>query len=538
MLKLRDLFNRLQRDTKGNTLAICAAAIIPLTAVIGSALDLSVAYMARSRLQNACDAGVLAGRQLMQGTTFNDSVRDEANKFFDFNFPEGTAGTTGLEFTVDQDATNGSQLLGSAEALVPTSLMRIFGYLNIPIEVACDATRDMGHNDIALVLDVTGSMAQNASGGGGSRIERLRTGAAGIYRALDSGDGSTTRFAMIPYSHTVNVARSLDNRDILVDQTHVDGRWNYRVCDTNGYQIWNCQDTSTTGTRPTTGVQTINGQSKYIYNRTFTHTGSKTVHISNSYWNNANGQYPGNRQGFRTSGDGCIEERPSIGTPTNEFQILSEISRADVDTRAGNGGNQEHLQFGRYDPFVQRGQTQEGCPAEASRLREYDTEDEFQTAVDAATARVTGGTYHDIGMLWGTRFISQTGIFAGNNANQGDNVTEIDGIPVNMHIVFMTDGELDTGPTLYSAYGVEDYQERLAGWGTQDQQHIDRFQSVCTVAKSMGVTVWVIALDVGNTGDIEDCATSGEHFYTSDGSDLEAVFERIGQGIGNLRLTR
>ena len=525
MLKLRDLFDRLRRDTRGNTLAICAAAIIPLTAVIGSALDLSVAYMARSRLQNACDAGVLAGRQFMQGTTFNQSVRDEANKFFDFNFPEGTAGTTDLDFTVYQDAANRSQLLGSADALVPTSLMRIFGYDNIPIDVACDATRDMGHNDIALVLDVTGSMAQNASGGGGTRIERLRTGAGGIYRALDSGDGSITRFAMVPYSHTVNVARSLMNKDILVDQTYVDGRWNYRICDTNGAQIWNCQNTSTTGTRPATGVRTINGQSKYVYNLTFTHTGSKTVHISNSYWNN-------------TSGDGCIEERPSIGTPTNEFNILTSISRADVDTRAGNGGNQEHLQFGRYDPFVQRGQTQEGCPAEATRLREYDTEDDFQAAVNAATSRVTGGTYHDIGMLWGTRFISRTGFFAGNNANQGDNVTEIDGIPVNMHIVFMTDGELDTGPTLYSAYGVETYQERLDTWGSQDQAHIDRFLSVCSVAKNMGVTVWVIALDVGNTADIEDCATSGEHFYTSDGSDLEAIFERIGQGIGNLRLTR
>lgn len=64
-MKLRDLLSRLRRDTKGNTLALCAAAIIPLTAIIGSALDLSVAYMARSRLQNACDAGVLAGRQYM-----------------------------------------------------------------------------------------------------------------------------------------------------------------------------------------------------------------------------------------------------------------------------------------------------------------------------------------------------------------------------------------------------------------------------------------------------------------------------------------
>ena len=54
----------------------------------------------------------------------------------------------------------------------------------------------------------------------------------------------------------------------------------------------------------------------------------------------------------------------------------------------------------------------------------------------------------------------------------------------------------------------------------------------------MGITVWVIALDVTDIDDIKDCATSADHFYTSDGSDLEEIFEKIGQGIGNLRLTR
>jgi Flp pilus assembly protein TadG len=540
-MNLSAFLKRLHRDTSGNTLAIAAAAIIPLTAVIGSALDLSVAYMTRSRLQNACDAGVLAGRQLMQGTTFNQAVEDEADKFFEFNFPDGTSGTTGVEFEVAQDQQNQSQLLGSASALVPTSLMKIFGYANIPLEVACDATRDMGHNDIALVLDVTGSMNENASGGGGTRIQRLRTGALGLYRALDSGDGSITRFGIVPYSHTVNVARSLMNRDILVNQTYLDGGASYRLCDTNGTYIWNCQEPTTSTNAqpwPKIGVQTINGQQKNIDRLTLTPQSTKVVHISNSFWNNANGSFPGNRQGFRTSGDGCIEERPSVGTPTNLFQVLTTVSQADVDTRASNGGNQEHLQFGRYDPFVQRGHHYEGCPSEATRLQEYDSEGEFETAINAATARVTGGTYHDIGMLWGARFLSRTGFFAGNNFNQGDNVTEIDGIPVNTHIVFMTDGPLAPHDTLYSAYGVETYQRRLGTSGTPYQRHRDRFAAACNVAKNMGMTIWVIALDVGDTDDIDDCATSADHFYTSDGSDLEQVFERIGQGIGNLRLTR
>lgn len=68
--------------------------------------------------------------------------------------------------------------------------------------------------------------------------------------------------------------------------------------------------------------------------------------------------------------------------------------------------------------------------------------------------------------------------------------------------------------------------------------HIARFQAACSLAKSMGITVWVIALDVTDIDDIKDCATSSDHFYTSDGSDLQEVFEKIGQDIGNLRLTK
>lgn len=528
------ILRRLRDDTAGNTLALCAAAIIPLTAVIGSALDLSVAYMSRAKLQTACDAGVLAGRQFMTGTDFGQDVEDEARKFFDFNFPAGTSGSTDLRFTIAQDTQNQAQLLGSAEAAVPTSMMRIFGFEQIPITVSCDATRDLGHNDVVLVLDVTGSMNFNASGGG-KRIDRLRTGAIGIYRALDSDDGSVTRFGIVPYSHTVNVGRALDNRDILTNQTYA-GNWIVDRCRVANNNYYDCVEVRFAD-RPETGwVQTNQGW-RYDTNRRSDPYGSRVVHISRSSWNNAHGNSPGNTQGFRESDSACIEERPSVGTPEGQFRIESTITQADVDTRTANASD-NNLLFGRYDPAVQRGHSQDGCPARATRLREYDSDQAFQNAIDAATSRVTGGTYHDVGMLWGARFISRTGFFAGNNLNQGDNVTEIDGIPVNTHIVFMTDGELDTGETLYSAHGVERFQNRTKGGGTLNSRHLDRFHSVCRLAQESGTTVWVIALDVGNTADIESCATGPGNFFVSDGADLEEIFERIGQGIGNLRLTR
>src|SRR5690606_19493238 len=141
---------------------------------------------------------------------------------------------------------------------------------------------------------------------------------------------------IVPYSHTVNVARSLGNKDILRVQPYVD-----RVCDKYG----NCSNQT------------------------------KMVHINDSSWNNGNDDdvngSTGNTQGFRTSGNGCIEERPSIGNSMSPFRIENTITRADVDTQAGNAGNQPELQFGRYDPDVQETEDQSGCPAEATTLQPY-----------------------------------------------------------------------------------------------------------------------------------------------------------------------
>jgi len=517
MQTARPFLTRLARDVTGNTLALAAAAIVPFAILVGSGVDFGVAYMARGKLQNACDAGVLAARQAMDGTNFTTAVEEEAERFFEFNFPKGTVGATDLEFEVDQDDADDTQLIGTASASIPTSLMRIAGINELPISVQCDAKRDMGHNDILLVLDVTGSMADAPSNGGGTKIGRLRDGAAGIFRGLESDDGSIIRFGIVPYSHTVNVARSLRNHHILVQQPYV-RRWREEQCewkkDWRGNWYQSCNDVWMTGT--------------------------KTVHIKDSSWSTKGDNIAAKIKKFRESGWGCIEERPSVGNSLSPYQINSTISRADIDSmapttsldEAGNTFIQSPLQFGRYDPNVQEGESQDGCPAEATPLQTYDDEDDFQEAIDDATSRVTGGTYHDVGMLWATRFISRTGLFSATNP------TERDGVPVNQHIVFMTDGMLDTGDTLYSAHGIERFQSRTQGGGTQDERHLARFASACALARSMGITVWVIALDVANTSNVKSCATSNEHFYTSDGSDLEEVFEEIGRGIGNLRLTR
>ena len=504
--------SRLRRDSRGNTLAMAAAALVPIAGMIGSGLDMSRAYMAQAKLQNACDAAALAARRDMAGTVFDSDVRAEGERFFDFNFPSTTMNAQNVTRTVSQSTSESSTVQVTASADIPTSVMALFGQDFISISVSCDANQDYGNNDIMVVLDVTGSMNSAPSTGGSSKISRLRNGAIGLYRALAGTPNTRTRYGIIPYSMSVNVARRLRNRDILRDTYYL-----------------KCTGTYT----PESGDPTDGDCSNNTYNL-------QAVHINNSQWASSGNTTGQNIRAFRQSGNGCVEERPSAGNSDHPIAIAKEVSQDDIDLIARNG-NDRTRQWGRYDAIEQQAHDYDVCPAEATRLRTYGNETGFQNAINAATATVTGNTYHDLGIIWAARFLSSTGMYASSNP------TEWNGIPVSKHIVFLTDGQMCPEDDAYTSFGVEDDENRIYGgatpiYGCGDATlrglHTARFLSACSTAKSMGMTIWVIAFDVTDTADIEPCATSAGHFYTSDGTDLEQVFERIGAGIGRLRLTQ
>lgn len=511
---MSQFLRHLARDTAGNALMMFAGALLPILLMIGSGLDASITYMARNKMQNACDAGALAGRLAMIGTDWTTDAETEANKFFDFNFPVGTNGVENVQFNIEPDASNASQLLGTATGTVPTTIMFLVGYDSIDISVECDATRDMGHNDVMLVLDMTSSMLNEPSWGGGTpKVELLRNGTMGLYSALDDdggGSGSITRYGFMPFSQTVNVARQLQNNDIVRRQQFVDG----------------------------SGSQSAG---------TFVFSGLKEVAPNEMYWNNGQNGNGNNAnaiiQGFRTSGEGCIEERPAYGNDYNngEFVIGTTVTLNDINEAPANGSD-EDTQWGRYEPSAQEGYVWDACVSEAKQFAEYASETDFETAVSEVSAITYGGTVSDIGMLWGVRFASQDGLFASNNPKT------VDDWPVNVHIIFFTDGHTYNTGTHYTAYGVERYTHRIAGDGVaQDQaitstdliaKHNERLSNICTLAKSMGMTIWVVVLDSPTYETYQNCATSSAHYHESDGSDLEEVFTTIGQGIGNLRLTK
>ncbi len=149
----------------------------------------------------------------------------------------------------------------------------------------------------------------------------------------------------------------------------------------------------------------------------------------------------------------------------------------------------------------------------------------------------TGNTYHDTGMIWGARMISNAGIFA-------DSPDLFNGMPVARHIIFMSDGQMDTDRNVYSLYGVERYDERVSGQSNPSEselnsRHMQRFKMICNAAKSMNVSIWVIAFGTTLSSEMQECASNSNQASTIGSRDeLIARFRQIGSNIGALRLTQ
>ncbi len=205
---------RLRKDARGNTMAMMAMGLIMLAGMAGSAVDVGRSYLVKSRLQTACDAGVLAGRRAMTSAAVDAAVITQATNFFNQNFGNGNAAATNVTFTpTATSGGNAGQITGTATARVPMSVMQLFGKTNIDLTVNCDARLEVSNTDVMMVLDVTGSMADcpddsNCGGGTGSKIEGLRAAVLDFYDTVKAATGGTSRFRLgfVPYSAAVNMS--------------------------------------------------------------------------------------------------------------------------------------------------------------------------------------------------------------------------------------------------------------------------------------------------------------------------------------------
>lgn len=183
------------RNELGSTLPIMGFCAIVLIGAVGSAVDLGRLQVTKSKLQTALDAAGLAAGSMLNTT----NLEDEVEKYLEANFRGETVEADVVDFEVST-SDDETKVFVSATATLPATFMRVFGHDTMQVSAKTEITREMTGMEVALVLDVTGSMA-------GTKIEALRNAATDLVDIL-YGDNETVDdlwIGIVPFSQSVNV---------------------------------------------------------------------------------------------------------------------------------------------------------------------------------------------------------------------------------------------------------------------------------------------------------------------------------------------
>ena len=252
--------------------------------------------------------------------------------------------------------------------------------------------------------------------------------------------------------------------------------------------------------------------------------------------------------GTSTVFEGCVEERdtvPQATFPTIPTGALDlDVNSTPVSSAAGWRPMWEQLVYDRNSggPIssevgvtTNRSPINSACPVPSSKLA-VRTRTDVEDYVNSLIA--TGNTFHDLGMAWGVRMISPTGMWA------SENTTAPNGRPISRHIIYMTDGLINTPPTTYSSHGYEKVDRRVAGASLapttteMNNRHTERFIALCNAARANNIVVWTIAFGTSNPPSLVSCADAGKAYVATDTATLTSQFQQIAASIAKLRLSR
>ena len=174
----------------------------------GMALDTARTYHMNERVGDAVDAAAIAaGRALLDGDLSDDEIKERAAIYIQENVAAG-GGNFGSYATpdiqIDRDA---GTVTIDVDVNVPTTLTRLGGFKNLYAPISTEAVFDQKDIEVAMALDVTGSMRGTTSDGV-RKIDALKNAFKTFADKLLPEQISSerkVRIAVAPYSSGVNL---------------------------------------------------------------------------------------------------------------------------------------------------------------------------------------------------------------------------------------------------------------------------------------------------------------------------------------------
>ena len=192
----------------GNVAVLFTFALLPLLAFVGAAIDYSRAAKARTSLQAALDsAALMLSRDLSQGTIVASDIPTKANTYVKGLFTDGgdasLNGNVTANYTLPSSGSTPTiQLAMSGQ--IQTDFMRLAGFPNMNFNATSTATWGNTRMRVAMVLDNTGSMAQNG------KMAALQSAAKSMIDTLSGYNTQTgdVYISIVPFAKDVNVGTS------------------------------------------------------------------------------------------------------------------------------------------------------------------------------------------------------------------------------------------------------------------------------------------------------------------------------------------
>jgi len=564
-------------------LMILASVMFVLAGFCGCAVDAARLFVVNSRLQQACDAGALAGRRAMTDTSIGNTVLDptataQAQAFFTNNFRSGWFATTATSFTPTK--TTDGQVAATASVSVPMTFMRMFGFTSIALGATCSARLNVPDTDVIFVLDTTGSMAclpgdddntcnnyvnsagtttyarpadgaasGNTSVAGyagstaysvpeksGSRISALRTAVLNFYDTLAAAADTSThiRYGFVTYTSTVNAGRAvmdLSPKYIVGGTGNSNTAWTYnaRVLTLNVLGIpvlYSYQPVSENLSAYVTGQPTLDptklaGLDAWAgcLEERYTTPGVSSFSVTSLPYDLDPDLVPTSdiRTQWKPMWPELFYARNNYTSTSNTASLLELLSNNP------NIGTPSYMQLGYIT-----------CGKPVARLSTM-SRTQVSAYVNASDFKPIGGTYHDTGMIWGTRLLSPTGLFAADTAAWPGRDAP------NRVIVFLTDGVMAPSTYIYGMYGNEYYDRRVSGgdFGNLTNYHIQRFLAECAAAKARNINVWTVSIASTAPSPLVSCAsTPSQALATTSGAGLSTAFASIAKQVASLRISQ
>ena len=205
MLTVRVAFSRLTCAVRrfvvargGNVALTFGFALIPILGFAGAAVDYSRANAMKADMQSSLDSAALMVSK-NAATMTPAQIQTAAQSAFLAVFTNKDA--SNVQVTASYSNTGGSSVTMAASADMATDFVGILGYKTITVTGASTSKWGSTRLRVALVLDNTGSMAQDG------KITALKTATTNLLNQLQqaaTNDGDVY-VSIVPFSKDVNV---------------------------------------------------------------------------------------------------------------------------------------------------------------------------------------------------------------------------------------------------------------------------------------------------------------------------------------------